>query len=418
MALSLIPALATAAAGYFGYKSQKDSNKEAINAQAAADAANRAQQQAAMDMENKWNQASLDWQKEMFNRGLADSQSNQANQMSLARLGSAGQLMGQQMGLDQMIQLMQMQQAEQRPMNMARQSAIQQAIPSLMALAGLNPVSVGNGYTEANPQALGRNLLSELGQYNSALAPMLGQQQTGQPQAVGQPMQQGQVAGQQQAQMGGQAMSQTTPWSNANVDVNKLLTMSPVAQFQMKQAEDAIRRSLAARGGLNSSEFTAQMGTMGGNIASAEAQNAQKRLWDLVNFGQGGQAPSSSWQTPNVSLSNIGQDMSSALNSAANTRQGLYSGMGSNIGQSMAGYGQAASNSMSNMGNLGFAAAAQRNNMQASQPNFLTSLAQTGNQIGSLANTYNSLNGMFNPSSKSGSNNSGGWMTSLYNMFK
>ena len=368
----------------------KSQIQAAADAQSALNAQNMNIQQQALAKQDEWTKAAMALQEKQYNQALQEQQANTANQLRLSGLNTAGNLMGQQMSLDQAIQQMLMNQAENRSTNMARQAAVQQAMPALLGMLGLPAVSVGNGYTEANPTVLGRNLLSELQNYNQAVQPMVGGTSGTGTGTTG-------STGTTAVTPTSTAASTTTPYSLSNLDVNGLLNASPTYQFQLKQAEDAIKRSLAARGGLNSSEYTAQMANSAGNLATNEMDKLYNRLASLVNYGAGGSLNSSSYnQLPSTNLSNIGSDLSNTLNAAATNRSNLMSSYGQNMGNMYQNYGQQASTGLSSLGNLGYSQAAQAWNLASQKPNWMSSLGQGANTVSSLMGMYNTFNDLFN----------------------
>lgn len=387
----------------------KSQVQSAIDAQTALNAQNMGIQQQALAKQDEWTKAAMALQKEQYDQALQEQQANTANQLRLSGLNTAGNLMGQQMSQDQAIQQMLMNQAENRSTNMARQAAVQQAMPALLSMLGLSPVSVGNGYTEANPTVLGRNLLSELGTYNQAVQPMVSGMGGLGAGAAG--------AGATAIMPTSMAASTTTPYSMSNFNVNNLLNASPTYQFQLKQAEDAIKRSLAARGGLNSSEYTAQMANQAGNLATNETDKIYNRLASLVNYGAGGSLNASSYnQLPSTNLSNISTDLSNTLNQAATNRSNLMSSYGQNMGNAYQNYGNQLSSGMQSMGNLGYNQGVNMGqlNQQLGQTSglggFLGGLSNLGSGLSGVGNTWNQLSRLFggNKSSSAGGTSSAG----------
>lgn len=167
----------------------------------------------------------------------------------------------------------------------------------------------------------------------------------GQNQAANQEAKAVQQAQDQQQQMYNEARGNFQPYLSAGTtSLGSLMSLlsnpnsiqqSPAFQFQMQQGQQALERSAAARGGLNSGGFAKDLTNYSQGLASNEYQNQFNRLYSLAGMGQ----------SSANSLGSLGQGF-------ANSMSNLYGAKGNaNAAGQMAIYGGAA-NSVQDAGKM------------------------------------------------------------------
>lgn len=155
---------------------------------------------------------------------------------------------------------------------------------------------------------------------------------------------------------------------------------SPLYDWQKQQATENINRALAARGIGGGAPATAVLGNAYTQLAAEERQRQVADLQNMVGMGMGisPNAPQGMGQAANA-VSNFGGNLGNVLNQSSAQRQGLYSDIGSGLGNAYAAMGAGQGQGLLNMGQIQAAGA----NAMAQQPSALSQIAGLASLWGS-----------------------------------
>jgi hypothetical protein len=144
--------------------------------------------------------------------------------------------------------------------------------------------------------------------------------------------------------------------------VPEFLATNPAYQFRQQEAQKALERSAAARGGLLSGQFAKALQERSQGLASQEFENAYNRLAGITQAGLG----------TAESLGGITTERNKFVSNRADTRYGQLYNL-ANLGQSMTGQTQnAAQNMAMNVGNALTAAGQARAGGYVNKANAMT----------------------------------------------
>ena len=212
------------------------------------------------------------------------------------------------------------------PTQAASLSALQ-ALPQMQTLLGMPAYNLPTTIDTTTPSSV--NLA---GLYQNALS--AGQGVPTGPGSMGTP-----VAG-----AGSPASSYAlTPYTGKTIDV----TASPLFQWQNKQMQENVNRSLAARGYGSSPAAAAILADEYSKLTGAETEKLYNRLQNMVNLGAGmpGATGGTAAGTEMAGATgNLASNLSSIYNQAAATRAGLYEGAGQTLASGNIAMGTAAGN--------------------------------------------------------------------------
>lgn len=155
---------------------------------------------------------------------------------------------------------------------------------------------------------------------------------------------------------------------------------SPLYDWQKGQITENMNRALAARGIGGGAPAAAVLGNAYTQLAAEERQRQVADLQNLAAMGMGIQPgqPMGIGQTA-AGVANFGANLGNTLNQSSAQRQGLYSDIGSGLGNAYAAMGASQGQGLLNLGQIQAAGA----NAMAQQPSFLSQVAQLGGLFGS-----------------------------------
>lgn len=170
-------------------------------------------------------------------------------------------------------------------------------------------------------------------------------------------------------------MSSVSSPTNANDVINQFENANPQYQFALQQGLQAVQNQASAQGLMGSAPMAKELQSYATGLASQTYNNWQGQLASLA--GQGYQANGSGiYQSTANNLANLGTNYGAAVNQN-------FTGMGSNMGNSLLAQGAALGNSQISAANVG----ALQNSSNSS---LLGSLGANPSLFSNLKNAFNS----------------------------